>query len=111
MYLKARAKGLEEPSKEKYCASNRSMEYKRFIIDAFEREPGRWRARVSRRSGKPLIAARPPKLQAFVTGIDSNSASEAMVLAMAAIDAGMFFRKTTRSTEKFWRRGGKYPPR
>jgi hypothetical protein len=85
------------------------MEYKRFVIDAFEREPGRWRARISRRSGKPLIATGAAKLQVFVTGLDSASASEAMILAMATIDAGMFFRNTHRSTEKFWRRGGNKP--
>jgi hypothetical protein len=87
------------------------MDYKRFIIDAFEREPGRWRAQISRRSGKPLIATRRAKLQVFVTGIDSKSASEAMILAMAAIDAETFFRKTNRSTERFWRRGGNKSPR
>jgi hypothetical protein len=27
-------------------------------------------------------------------------------MAMEAIDAGSFSRPTTRSTEKFWRRGG-----
>lgn len=83
------------------------MEYKRFIIDAFEREPGRWRASISRRSGKPLIATYPAKLQVFVTETDATSASEAMILAMAAIDAGMFSRKTNRSTERFWRRRGR----
>jgi hypothetical protein len=87
------------------------MEYKRFIIDAIEREPGRWRARISRRNGKPLIATHRAKLQVFVTGIDSASPGEAMILAMAAIDAGMFVRRTNRSTEKFWRRGGNKPTR
>ena len=86
------------------------MEYKRFIVDAFEREPGHWRARIIRRGGQPLTAARRTKLQFFVTETDSTSASEAMILAMAAIDAGMFIRKTNRSTEKFWRRGGNKPP-
>lgn len=86
------------------------MDYKRFIIEAFERKPGRWRAHISRRSGKPLIATRRAKLQVFVTGADSESASEAMILAMAAIDAGKFVRKTNRSTEKFWRRSNNKSP-
>lgn len=87
------------------------MEYKRFIIDAFEREPGRWRAHIIRRGGKPLTATHRAKLQVFVTETDSTSAGEAMIVAMAAIDSGMFFRKTNRSTGKFWRRGGNKPRR
>jgi hypothetical protein len=87
------------------------MEYKRFSIHAFEREPGRWRVRISRRSGRPLIATHRAKLQVFVTEMDSTSAGAAIMFAMAAIDAGMFFRKTNRSTEKYWRPRGRKPVR
>jgi hypothetical protein len=82
------------------------MEYKQFIINAFEPEPGRWRARVQRANGKPLKATGRTKLEQFVTGIDAASPDIAMVMAMEAIDAGSFSRHTTRSTERFWRRGG-----
>ena len=80
------------------------MEYKRFIVEAFEPERGKWRARVRRTSGRPLIATGRFKTTEFVTGAEAKSASEAMIMAMDTIDAGAFSRKTSRSTEKFWRR-------
>jgi hypothetical protein len=80
------------------------MEYKQFIVTAFERQPGKWRARVRRTSGRALVATSRIKLQEFVTGADVKTASEAMIMAMEAIDAGAFSRKTSRSTERFWRR-------
>jgi hypothetical protein len=80
------------------------MEYQQFIINAFERRPGKWRARVRRASGRPLLATGRTKMEEFVTGIDAASASEAMIMAMDAIDSGTFSRKTSRSTEKYWRR-------
>ena len=82
------------------------MEYRQFIINAFEQEPGKWRACVRRANGKPLKATGRTKLQRFVTGIDAASADAAMIMAMDAIDAGSFSRRTARSTEKFWRRNG-----
>lgn len=82
------------------------MEYKQFVINAFEQESGRWRARVQRANGKPLKATGRTRLEQFVTGIDAASPDAAMVMAMEAIDAGSFSRHTTRSTERFWRRGG-----
>jgi hypothetical protein len=80
------------------------MEYKQFIVTAFERQPGKWRARVRRASGRALIATGRTKMEQFVTGTDAKTASEAMIMAMDAIDSGAFSRKTSRSTEKFWRR-------
>jgi hypothetical protein len=44
------------------------------------------------------------KTDEFITGIDAASANEAMLMAMEAVDAGTFSRRTVRSTEKFWRR-------
>lgn len=81
------------------------MIYKRFIIDAFEQEPGRWRACVRRANGRPLKATGRTRLERFVTA-DAASPNAAMIMAMAAIDAGSFSRPTARSTEKFWRRAG-----
>jgi hypothetical protein len=82
------------------------MEYKQFLITTFERQPGKWRSTVRRASGKPLMATGRTKLEQFITGLDSVTADAAMMMAMEAIDAGSFSRPTTRSTEKFWRRGG-----
>jgi hypothetical protein len=79
------------------------VEYKQFTISAYQREPGKWRARVRRTSGRALIAGR-AKLLEFVTARDSASDAGAMTMAIEAIDAGAFSRTTKRSSEKFWRR-------
>jgi hypothetical protein len=79
------------------------VEYKQFTINAYEREPGKWRARVRRTSGRALIAGR-AKLLEFVTATDGSSEADAMTTAIEAIDAGAFSRATKRSSEKFWRR-------
>lgn len=79
------------------------MEYKRFTISAYERERGKWRARVRRTSGRALIAGR-AKLVEFVTAKDVSSEADAMGMAIEAIDAGAFSRATKRSSERFWRR-------
>ena len=80
------------------------MEYQGFVVDAFERDPGKWRSKLSRSSGSPLITGR-KKLWRFVTSVDATTASAALLIALAAIDAGMFARATS-LPEKFWRRGG-----
>ncbi len=70
------------------------MEYKQFVVRAFEREPGKWRASVERANGiviMPTVDHR-PRLAKFVTGVDAKSAQVAMLMAMAAIDAGAFSR-------------------
>jgi hypothetical protein len=67
------------------------MEYKQFIVEAFERAPGKWRARVRRSDDKAIIVMTDrPKLAEFVTGVDVKSAQAAMLMALAAIDAGAF---------------------
>jgi hypothetical protein len=69
------------------------MEYKRFIVKAFEREPGKWRASVERANGKVLlkfIAHRHRTFDKFVTGMDAKAAEAAMRMAIAAIDANAF---------------------
>ena len=80
-----------------------AVEYRRFTISVYERERGKWRARVRRTSGRALIAGR-AKLFEFVTARDSASEADAMGMAIDAIDAGAFSRATRRSSERFWRR-------
>jgi hypothetical protein len=80
------------------------MEYQGFVVDAFERDPGKWRAKLSRSSGRPLITGR-KKIWRFVTSVDATTASAALLIALAAIDGGAFAR-TASLPEKFWRRGG-----
>jgi len=67
------------------------MQYKEFIIRAFERKPGKWRASVQRINGKPLLA--PTGTKIFVTGIDATTAEAATRLALTAVDRGAFSRK------------------
>jgi hypothetical protein len=71
------------------------MEYKQFVVKAFEREPGKWRASVERANGKVLLRAmarRRRALDKFITGMDASAAEAAMRMAMAAIDANAFSR-------------------
>ena len=73
------------------------MEYKQFVVKAFEREPGKWRASVERANGKVLLRAmarRRRALDKFITGMDASAADAAMRMAMAAIDANAFSRVT-----------------
>lgn len=78
------------------------MEYKRFIVRAFEQDSGKWRARIWRVDGAPIALAGRKKLRFFVSGIDSNTASDAMLMAMAAIDAGTFSANRVHK-ERYWR--------
>jgi hypothetical protein len=80
------------------------MEYKQFVVRAFEREPGKWRAKILLLDGEPLIKGRKSVVQ-FVTGLDRTTPSAALLAALEAIDAGAFSRSSTLS-EKFWRRRG-----
>ncbi|MGC2694151.1 MAG: hypothetical protein WA738_00010 [Candidatus Angelobacter sp.] len=75
------------------------MEYKQFVVKAFEREPGKWRASVERANGKALLRAmarRRRALDKFITGMDATAAESAMRMAMAAIDANAFSRISSR---------------
>ena len=81
------------------------MEYRGFVVDAFERDPGKWRAKLSRSSGRPLITGR-KRIWQFVTGIDTTTAPAALLMALEAIDAGTF-SSASPLPEKFWRRRGK----
>ena len=69
------------------------MEYKQFIVKAFEHEPGKWRASVERANGKPLLASRRmASFTEFVTAMDTTTPEAAMQMALAAIDSGAFSR-------------------
>jgi hypothetical protein len=79
------------------------MEYKRFQVHAYEREPGKWRAAIRRVDGKPVKILGRKKLTQDVTSFDAASAAAAVAMAMTAIDAGSFVRDRV-ATERFWRR-------
>jgi hypothetical protein len=68
------------------------MEYKQFTVQAFEREPGKWRASVQRADRKLLWKGR-AKIREFVTAIDAPTAERAIRMALAAIDRGAFYRQ------------------
>jgi len=78
------------------------MKYKAFLIDVFEQEPGKWRARITRAHGRPLNPT--SRKREFVTNAEHASAAEALMKAMEVIDAGFFSHNTERITEKYWRR-------
>jgi hypothetical protein len=63
--------------------------YKSYIIDAYERETGRWRATIRRQDGEKIRVAVPPAehLQ-VVTSADTLTSQEAVSLAKLRIDAG-----------------------
>jgi hypothetical protein len=81
------------------------MEYQGFVVEAFEHEPGKWRAKILRSSGKPLITGR-KRIWQFVTGIDATTAPAALLMALEAIDAETF-SSAAPLPEKFWRRRGR----
>jgi hypothetical protein len=80
------------------------MEYQGFVVEAFEQDPGKWRAKLYRSNGRPLINGS-KRIWRFVTGVDATTASAALLLALAAIDSGTFARSAP-LPEKFWRRRG-----
>ena len=80
------------------------MEYKGFYVQAFEREPGKWRANIRRVDGKLVKVVSREKLEKSATKLDATTAVAAMVMAMDVIDAETFVRV---ATEKFWPRRGK----
>jgi hypothetical protein len=78
------------------------MEYQGYVVRTFEREPGKWRAKILRPIGKSLGRNR---IVQFVTGVDRTTPSAALLVALEAIDAGAFSRSAT-LPEKFWHRRG-----
>jgi hypothetical protein len=83
------------------------MEYLGFVVEAFEQGPGKWRAKILRSSGKPLITGR-KRIWQFITGVDATTAPAALLMALEAIDAGTFSCAAP-LPEKFWRRRAKAP--
>jgi hypothetical protein len=81
------------------------MEYLGFVVEAFEQGPDKWRAKILRSSGKPLITGR-KRIWRFVTGVDATTAPAALLMALDAIDAGTFSCAAP-LPEKFWRRRGR----
>ena len=81
------------------------MKYQGFVVEAFEQKPGKWRAKILRSSGKPLITGR-KRIWQFVTGIDATTAPAALLMALEAIDAETF-SSAAPLPEKFWRRRGR----
>jgi hypothetical protein len=80
------------------------MEYQGFVVEALEQEPGKWRAKILRSSGMPLITGR-KRIRQFVTGTVATTAAAALLMALEAIDAGTF-SSVAPLPEKFWRRRG-----
>lgn len=78
------------------------LEYKQFIVSAFQQNSGQWRARIWRVDGGPIAFAGRKKLRFFETGVDANTAPGAVLLAMAAIDAGTFSANRMHR-ERYWR--------
>ncbi len=79
------------------------MEYKGFYVEAFEREPGKWRANIRRIDGKPVKVIGRERLEKSVTKFDATTEIAAKAIAMEVIDAGTFVRQRV-ATEKFCRR-------
>ena len=82
-----------------FIAKEPDVEYKHFFIKALEPEPGKWRASIKRLNGKPIMLVGPGrvKLDQFVTGVDSSTPGDALLLAIAAVDAGAFSRRSGRA--------------
>jgi hypothetical protein len=75
------------------------MRYKKFSISVFEREPGKWRARIApalrRRLGLAFQLAN-------ANGVEHSSAAEALTKAMEMIDA-VSLSRNLHTTERHWR--------
>jgi len=65
------------------------VNYKRYLIETFEREPMRWRARIKRLDGRN-IRVRVPQMEhaSITTPADSPTPETAVDVARKAIDAG-----------------------
>jgi hypothetical protein len=64
----------------------RSRERARFLIEAFVREPGKWRASVRRSDGSKIRIGN-IRFDRFITSVDTSTADQALQLARGAIDA------------------------
>jgi hypothetical protein len=65
------------------------VNYKQYLIETFEREPTRWRARIKRIDGRNIRVHVPQMEHASITTADDASTAEtASDLAKKVIDAG-----------------------
>jgi hypothetical protein len=66
------------------------VNYKAYIIDAYERETDRWRAAISRQDGAKIrvVAPFPAEHLQVVTSADTLTSQEAVNLAKLRIDNG-----------------------
>jgi hypothetical protein len=65
----------------------RSKEKKCFQIDVFEREQGKWRAKIRCSDGSKVRVGN-MHFDLFITSVDTSTAAQALQLARKAIDAG-----------------------
>jgi hypothetical protein len=79
------------------------MEYKQFHLRACEREPGKWRAKIRRADGKPMLVIGQKKIEYIVTNYDAATSAAALSMAIDVIDIRSFKRNKV-AREKFWRR-------
>jgi hypothetical protein len=80
------------------------MEYRQFVISAFERVPSKWRARVSRIDGKLFRANGHFWTKNSETDSDAATAADALLMALATLDRGLISPAEKTPIEKFWRR-------
>jgi hypothetical protein len=75
------------------------MEYRHFVLNAFQQGPGKWRASVKRSDGTPLSVVGPHNvtIAQSVTHVDSLTAEGALLMAIEAIDAGAFSNGATQA--------------
>jgi hypothetical protein len=65
----------------------RSKGRRRFQIEVFVREEGKWRASI-RRSDGSKVRVDNMRVDLFITSVDTSTAEQALQLAREAIDAG-----------------------
>jgi hypothetical protein len=65
------------------------MDYKQYLIETYEREPARWRARIRRLDGRHIRVHVPQMEHASITTSDDSLTPETAInLAKKVIDAG-----------------------
>src|SRR5262249_3289430 len=76
-------------------ATGRAMQYKGFDFSAFEQQPGKWRARVSRANGRPSNATS-RKLQQLVASAEPSSAGGVLILVLERINGAFLLERPQR---------------
>ena len=73
-----------------FGANNRMLEYKGFLIEPFETEPGRWRAEITRADHRKIKTFPDGQEHDFIRtgGAETLSAEAAIKVAMRLIDGG-----------------------